>query len=96
MDPTFFNTRNYEKSVLQAQVILNALQTVNRSHTSNIITGDESWLLYVNRSRARWFLADDYPGDIVQKSDFQKKIMSSIFIRKNGTFFGSPINGDYV
>ena len=89
MDPTFFNTRNYEKSVLQAQVILNALQTANRSHTSNIITGDESWLLYVNRSRARWLLADGNPGDIVQKSDFQKIIMSSIFIRKNGTFLAA-------
>lgn len=76
-----------EKRVIQAKVILNALQTANRSHFSNIITGDESWFLYVNQPKARWVLDGEFPGDIVERSKYEKKIMVTIFIRKNGTFF---------
>ena len=82
-----------KKRVSQAQVILKALQTANRSHFSNIITGDESWFFYINQPKARWVLADDYPGSIVNKSNYQKKTMVSIFIRKNGKFFVDLCDG---
>lgn len=71
----------------QCTQILNALRSAKRSHFSNIITGDESWFLYVNQPKARWVLADEDPGEIVEPSIYQKKIMVTIFIRKNGTFF---------
>lgn len=73
--------------VTQCTQILNALRSAKRSHFSNIITGDESWFLYVNQPKARWVLADEDPGEIVEPSIYQKKIMVTIFIRKNGTFF---------
>ena len=99
--PHFLTPEIKEKRVLQAKELLNALQTANRSHMSNIITGDESWFLYVNQPKARWVLAGDNPGDIVAESDYQKKTMVTIFIRKNGTFFvellpnGQNFNSEY-
>ena len=87
--------------VTQCTQILNALRSAKRSHFSNIITGDESWFLYVNQPKARWVLADEDPGEIVEPSIYQKKIMVTIFIRKNGTFFvellpeGQKFNSSY-
>lgn len=51
--PHFLTPEIKKIRVLQAKEILNALQTANRSHMSNIKTCDESWLLYVNQPKAR-------------------------------------------
>lgn len=48
----------------------------------------------MNQPKARWVLADDYPGCIAQKSNYRKKTMISIFIRKNGTFFVDLLPND--
>ena len=73
--------------VTQSKVILNHLQTAKRSHFTNILTGDESWFVYENQPKARWVPVDDDPGDVLEKSDFQKKRMVTIFIKQNGEFF---------
>ena len=43
------------------------------SRSTNIITGDESWFLYLNQPKARWVLAGDDPGEIVISTNYQKK-----------------------
>lgn len=89
------------RRVEQSKVILSHLQAADRGHFTNIITGDESWFYYLNQPKARWVLAGDEPGEIVLGSNYQKKTMVSIFIRKNGTFFvdmmpkGQKFNSQY-
>lgn len=90
-----------KRRIEQSRVILDHLQTANRGHFTNIITGDESWFLYLVQPKARWVLAGDDPGEIVIGSNYQKKSMVSIFIKKNGTFFvdlmpnGQKFNSEY-
>ena len=76
-----------QNRVSQSKQILNSLQTAQRSHFNNILTGDESWFVYINQPKARWVLVDDDPGDVLERSAFQKKKMVTIFVKKNGDFF---------
>ena len=99
--PHTLTSQMKKNRVTQCIEILNALRSAKRSHFNNIITGDESWFLYVNQPKARWVLADEDPGEIVEPSIYQKKIMVTIFVRKNGTFFvellpqGQKFNSEY-
>lgn len=99
--PHLFTFDMKKRRVEQSKVILKHLQTANRGHFTNIITGDESWFFYLVQPKARWVLAGEEPGEILITSNYQKKSMASIFIKKNGTFFvdmlpsGQKFNSDY-
>lgn len=90
-----------EKRVEQCKLILNALETARRSHFNGIMTGDESWFLYSYQPTHQWVLHDEKPGEIVERSHYQRKIMVSIYITMNGKFLvdimpkGCNFNSNY-
>ncbi|MDE7383476.1 MAG: hypothetical protein K2M99_06280, partial [Treponemataceae bacterium] len=87
--------------VEEAKEILRMLESAERSHNSNIITGDESWFYYTNEPDARWIIDGEEIETKVQDSQYKRKKMVTIFIRKNGTFFvelmpcGQTFNSKY-
>ena len=89
------------KRVEEAKKILAFLKCAKRSHNANIITGDESWFRYTNEPRARWVPAGEEVGTRIKESQYLKKKMVTIFIRKNGKFFvdlmpsDQTFNSDY-
>ena len=90
-----------EKRVKEAKQLLSMLERAHRSHNTNIITGDESWFRYTNEPRAQWVQEGEQVDTRVRDSQFSKKKMVTIFIKKNGTFFvelmplGQTFNSDY-
>ena len=56
-----------------ATKILNMLEKAERSHNSNIITGDESWFFYTNEPDARWIIEGEEIETKVQESRYQRK-----------------------
>ena len=90
-----------QKRVKIAQEVLNLLHTAHASHNDNIISEDESWFFYMRQPKAKWVLKGEKAGEKVRASNFQRKKMVTIFIKRNGNFFvellphGQTFNTEY-
>lgn len=73
--------------VEQSKVILKCLENSNKSHFNKIMTGDESWFLYRYQPTHQWVLQNENPQDIVSKTNYDLKIMVSIYVTKTGKYF---------
>ena len=54
--------------VLTIEVISQCLEDSNKSHFDKIMTGDESWFLYLHQPTYQWVLQNENPQDIVSKT----------------------------
>lgn len=73
--------------------------------TCNIITGDETWIYYRQlrrkASNAHWVSKGQSPKTVVRRSNYEPKMLFSIFFRSNGWLWihavdsGETVDGNY-
>ena len=63
--------------VERSKVLLSKLKKCREKNFTGILAGDESWFVFCYEPTHRWMLQNEKPEDIIQPTNFQKKVMIS-------------------
>lgn len=99
--PHFLTKEIKKLRVERSKVLLSKLKECREENFSGILTGDESWFVFCYEPTHRWMLQNEKPEDIVQSTNYQKKVMVSIYISPDGQYLidilptGQKFNSQY-
>lgn len=82
--PHLLNNSQKKQRVDMAKEMLIILENDQRQNFVNIITGDESWFMYVYTQNSQWVISKDDLIEKVAKTNMQKKLMVTIFFNGKG------------
>jgi histone-lysine N-methyltransferase SETMAR len=81
--PHLLSSEQKAKRAEMARSMLNDLREHARTDFLSLFTGDESWMLYAYPYETQWILDGETPEGIACPTQFQRKIMLTVFF--NGT-----------
>lgn len=93
--PHELSERDMERRVQSCLVLLSRRR--NFRWLSDIVTGDETWILYLNRSRKRqWINAEEQPSNVPKADLHPRKIMMSIWWDVEGIIYYELLDDNTV